>query len=140
VSANVKSNQAFGAAPFGPERPAPAPAPLFDRRKRRLAPGEAWQLTTRDARASRAYIEVIQGRAHGFWSSTHGGTELPDMALAEGLRVYEFAPRPVELTLYNPEASGGQDLFVSVLLTNPEEKPAQGDACCPKCKETDECH
>lgn len=135
MSASVKSNQAFGAAQFGGERPTPSPAPLFDIRKGRLAAGQSMQISTRDRRASRAYVEVIQGQAHLWWTATHGGSELPDAALAEGLRLYEFAPRPVELTIYNPHAS--DDLKFSVLLTNPEEKPQQGEACCQKCKESD---
>lgn len=136
MSANVKSNQAFGAAQFGSERPTPAPAPLFDVRKFRIPALGSQQVTTRDRRASRAYVEVIQGSAHLFWSATQGGSELPDAALAEGLRVYEFAPRPVEITIYNPDSVN--DLKVSILLTNPEEKPEQGSACCGKCKESEQ--
>lgn len=129
MSANLRSNQAFGAGLVVSERPArPVESGLFDVRKRRVPSGEAFVINTLDRRCSRIHICVISGTAHGYWSNTRGGSELPDFILTNtnGYHVIECEERPITLTLY---AGGGEDLLVAVLLTNPDSQDRQRSVC-----------
>lgn len=115
----------------GGEQPPLRPNALFDLRKQRVPPGgNGFRIKSVDRRCSRLAINVFAGLAYIYFSSGGGYGELPDLILTEGTHVYEFAPRTIELTIFNGRGeSTNDDLFVSVLMTDPHGQPRHECGC-----------